>query len=47
VQEWLPAPGWLHEKEHIDEVKSWWRNRRRELAGAARARRAGPARRRR
>ena len=23
--EWLPAPGWSHEREHIGEVKAWWR----------------------
>ena len=28
VTEWLPAPGWSHEKEHIGEVKAWWRGRR-------------------
>lgn len=30
--EWLPAPGWSHEREHIGEVKAWWRTRRNELA---------------
>ena len=39
VQEWLPAPGWSHEKEHLDAVKAWWRKRRRELAAAPRPRR--------
>jgi DinB family protein len=28
VTEWLPAPGWSHEREHIGEVKAWWRDRR-------------------
>jgi hypothetical protein len=29
VVEWLPAPGWSHEREHIGEVRAWWRERRR------------------
>jgi len=32
MREWLPAPGWSHEREHIGEVKAWWRRRRNELA---------------
>jgi hypothetical protein len=36
VTEWLPAPGWRHEREHLGEVRAWWRDR----AGAA-GRRAG------
>jgi len=28
VVEWLPAPGWSHEREHIAEVRAWWRRRR-------------------
>ena len=28
VVEWLPAPGWTHEREHIGEVQAWWRRRR-------------------
>jgi hypothetical protein len=35
VVEWLPAPGWSHEREHIDEVKAWWRTRQKELARPA------------
>jgi uncharacterized damage-inducible protein DinB len=31
VTEWLPAPGWSHEREHIAEAKAWWRRRRKEL----------------
>lgn len=31
VVEWLPAPGWNHEQEHLDEIKTWWRRRRSEL----------------
>ena len=27
--EWLPAPGWSHERDHIGEVKAWWRARKR------------------
>ena len=27
IVEWLPAPGWSHEREHIGEVKAWWRSR--------------------
>jgi hypothetical protein len=28
MTEWLPAPGWSHEREHMAEVKGWWRRRR-------------------
>jgi hypothetical protein len=28
VVQWLPAPGWSHEREHLSEVKAWWRSRR-------------------
>ena len=28
VTEWLPAPGWSHEREHVAEVRAWWRRRR-------------------
>ena len=28
VVEWLPAPGWSHEREHIGEAKAWWRSRK-------------------
>jgi hypothetical protein len=27
VTEWLPAPGWSHVEDHLDEVKAWWRKR--------------------
>ena len=27
VVQWLPAPGWSHEKEHLSEVRGWWRAR--------------------
>jgi len=29
VTEWLPAPGWSHERDHLDEVKAWWRRQKR------------------
>jgi hypothetical protein len=32
--EWLPAPGWSHEREHIGGMQAWWRERRKELARA-------------
>jgi len=25
VTQWLPAPGWSHEREHLAEIKAWWR----------------------
>ena len=25
VTEWLPAPGWSHERDHASEIKAWWR----------------------
>ena len=25
VVDWLPVPGWKHERHHIDEVEAWWR----------------------
>ena len=28
VTEWLPAPGWSHEREHMSEVRDWWQRRR-------------------
>jgi DinB family protein len=31
VVEWLPAPGWSHEREHLNEIRAWWRSRRRAL----------------
>src|SRR5438046_1359249 len=30
VVEWLPAPGWSHEQDHLGEIKRWWRSRRTE-----------------
>ncbi len=29
VVDWLPAPGWSHEREHLDDVRAWWRVQRR------------------
>jgi hypothetical protein len=29
VVEWLPAPGWSHEREHMGEVRAWWQQHRR------------------
>ena len=29
VRQWLPAPGWSHERELLGEVKAWWRQTRR------------------
>jgi uncharacterized damage-inducible protein DinB len=31
VVEWLPAPGWSHEREHVSEIRAWWRGHRRAL----------------
>jgi hypothetical protein len=28
VVEWLPAPGWDHVTEHLEEIKGWWRAQR-------------------
>lgn len=28
VVEWLPAPGWSHEQEHLSEIRQWWRGGR-------------------
>jgi hypothetical protein len=25
VVDWLPTPGWTHERDHVDEVRAWWR----------------------
>lgn len=27
VVQWLPAPGWSHEREHLSEIRAWWRAR--------------------
>src|SRR3989442_4444828 len=28
VTEWLPAPGWNHERDHVREIKAWWARQR-------------------
>lgn len=28
VVEWLPAPGWSHEQEHVSEIRAWWQGSR-------------------
>ncbi len=33
VVQWLPTPGWTHERDHLSEVRGWWRRRQRELRG--------------
>jgi len=25
VVDWLPTPGWTHERDHVNEVRAWWR----------------------
>src|SRR5438445_4343928 len=32
VVEWLPAPGWTHEREHVGEIRAWWHGRRKARA---------------
>jgi hypothetical protein len=36
IVQWLPAPGWTHEREHLGEVRAWWRTRQRKRARASR-----------
>jgi uncharacterized damage-inducible protein DinB len=31
VVEWLPAPGWSHEREHVSEVRTWWQGQRKAI----------------
>jgi hypothetical protein len=33
IVQWLPAPGWSHERDHLSEIRTWWRSRRTERAG--------------
>jgi hypothetical protein len=47
VVQWLPAPGWSHERDHLSEVRAWWRSRRSKLGGPRTGRRATPPSRRR
>jgi uncharacterized damage-inducible protein DinB len=28
VVEWMPAPGWSHERDHLSEIRTWWRSHR-------------------
>jgi hypothetical protein len=32
VVEWLPTPGWSHERDHVSEVRTWWRSQRKARA---------------
>jgi len=48
VVEWLPAPGWSHERDHVSEIRAWWRTRRTaRTERRPRRRAAGPSSRRR
>ena len=29
VTEWLPAPGWSHERDHLAEIRAWWSRQKR------------------
>ena len=29
---WLPTPGWHHERDHVNEIKAWWRDQRKTRA---------------
>jgi hypothetical protein len=40
VVQWLPAPGWTHEQDHLSELRTWWRARRTARAGRRPGRRA-------
>ena len=39
IRDWLPAPGWSHEQDHLDEIRRWWRSRRPAAARRPRAQR--------
>jgi len=28
VVDWLPTPGWTHERDHLSEIRAWWREQR-------------------
>ena len=32
VVDWLPTPGWRHERDHVSEIKAWWREHRKARA---------------
>ena len=36
VVEWLPVPGWSHERDHVGEIRTWWRSQRPRRAAALR-----------
>jgi hypothetical protein len=40
VVQWLPAPGWTHERDHVREFRAWWRSRRPAQASRRPGRRA-------
>jgi hypothetical protein len=40
VVQWLPAPGWTHERDHVREFRAWWRARRSVQTGRRPGRRA-------
>jgi hypothetical protein len=31
VVEWLPEPGWSHEREHVSEARAWWQRHRKAI----------------
>ncbi len=45
ITEWLPAPGWSHERDHVAGIKDWWRatSARRPVRGATPSRRRARA----
>jgi hypothetical protein len=43
VVDWLRAPGWSHEEDHLSEVRAWWRTQARRRTGRSRARRPARA----
>jgi hypothetical protein len=47
VTQWLPTPGWTHERDHVSELRAWWRGQRTVRAGRTAGRRkAAPSKRR-
>jgi hypothetical protein len=36
VVQWLPAPGWSHEQEHLREIRAWWAGQRRRRSARGR-----------
>ena len=39
VTQWLPTPGWTHERDHVSELRAWWRGQRAVRPGRAAGRR--------